>query len=86
LSAITLIREASKSGVWIGLNGDMLALRAPVKPPDELIARIKANKAELVALLRQAARAARPAGVPDEEWLAAVADALRLGYPPGPPQ
>lgn len=82
MSAVTLIREASKSGVWIGLDGDKLVLRAPVKPPDELIAKLKANKAELVAILRQAARAVRPARVSDAEWLAAVADAWRLGYPP----
>ncbi len=34
------------------------------------------------ALLRQAACAVRPAGYSDAEWLAAVADADRLGYPP----
>jgi TubC N-terminal docking domain len=82
MSAANLIKEASRAGVWIGLDGDKLALRASAKPPDELIARLKASKAELVALLRQAASAVRPKGYCDAEWLAAVADAKRLGYPP----
>jgi hypothetical protein len=87
LSAGTLIREAAKAGVWIGLNGDMIALKAKAKPPDELLAKLKANKAELVALLRQAARAVRPAAYSDAEWLSAIADADQLGYPPeGRPQ
>jgi hypothetical protein len=86
LNAVTLIREASKSGVWIGLDGDKLALMAPVKPPDELIAKLKSNKASIVALLRQSVLAVRPSGYSDAEWLAAVADAGRLGYPGGRPQ
>ena len=67
---------------WVGLNGGNLALKAPAKPPDALLAKLKANKAEIIALLRQAACAVRPAGYSDEEWLAAIADAKRLGYPP----
>jgi hypothetical protein len=55
LSAVTLNREAAKAGVWIGLNGDRLALKASAKPPDELLARLKPDKAELFALLWQAA-------------------------------
>ena len=55
MSAVTLIREAAKSGVWVGLNGGNLALKAPAKPPDVLLAKLKANKAKIVALLRQAA-------------------------------
>jgi hypothetical protein len=64
------------------LNGNNLALKAPAKPPDALLDKLKANKAEIVALLRQAACAVRPAGYSDAEWLAAIADAKRLGYPP----
>ena len=82
MSAVTLIREAAKSGVWVGLNGGNLALKAPAKPPDALLAKLKANKAEIVALLRHAACAVRPAGYSDAEWLEAIADAKRLGYPP----
>jgi hypothetical protein len=48
-----------------------------------LLDRLRRNKPEIVALLRQAACAIRPAGYSDVEWLAAVADAQRLGYPPG---
>jgi hypothetical protein len=60
-----------------------LALKTPAKPPDDLLDRLRRNKPEIVALLRQAACAIRPAGYSDVEWLAAVADAQRLGYPPG---
>ena len=82
MSAANLIRDAARTGVWVGLDGDKLALRARVKPPDALLAKLKANKPEIIALLRQAACAVRPAGYSDAEWLAAVADADRLGYPP----
>ena len=82
LNTANLIREASKAGVWIGLDGDKLALEAPKKLPDALLAKIKANKPYIIALLRQAACSVRPAGYSDAEWLAAVADADRLGYPP----
>jgi hypothetical protein len=82
LNAATLIREAASAGVWIGLDGDKLALKAQVKPSAALIHKLKASKPEIVALLRQAARAVRPAGYSDAEWLAVVADAKRLGYPP----
>jgi hypothetical protein len=81
MSPIEIIREISKGGVWIGLDGDDLAIRARTNPPNELLAKIKANKAALVAMLRQAARAVRPMGYSDEEWLAAVGDAKRLVYP-----
>ena len=39
MSAVALIREAAKSGVWVGLNGGNLALKAPAKPPDTLLAK-----------------------------------------------
>jgi hypothetical protein len=85
MSVANLIREASKSGVWVGLDGDKMTLAAATKPSDELIAKLRGNKAS--TLLRQAALAVRPAGYSDTEWLAAAADAGRLGYPPeGRPQ
>jgi len=37
LSAATIIREAAKRGIWVGLNGGNLALKAPAKPPDALL-------------------------------------------------
>jgi hypothetical protein len=87
MSVANLIREASKSGVWVGLDGDNMTLAAATKPSDELIAKLRGNKASIVSLLRQAALAVRPAGYSDTEWLAAAADAGRLGYPPeGRPQ
>jgi hypothetical protein len=42
------------------------------------VAAIKRNKAEIVTLLRATMR---PKGYNDDEWLAAVADEARLGYP-----
>jgi hypothetical protein len=48
MSAVTLTREAAKSGVWVGLNGGNLALKVPAKPPDALLAKLKAHKAEIV--------------------------------------
>lgn len=55
MSAATLIREAANAGVSIRLDGDKLALKAQVKPPGDLLDKIKASKPEIVALLRQAA-------------------------------
>jgi hypothetical protein len=55
LSAVRLIREAAKAGVWTALDGDKLTLKAQVKPPDELLAKIKASTYGIIALLRQAA-------------------------------
>jgi TubC N-terminal docking domain len=68
LSAANLIREAASASVWVALDGDKLALRAKAKPPDELIAKLKANKRYIIALLRQAACSVRPAGYTDAEW------------------
>jgi hypothetical protein len=53
MTAVTFIREAAKSGVWVGLNGGNLVARGAAKPLDELFARLKPDKAEIVA--RQAA-------------------------------
>ncbi len=60
MSASALIREAANAGVRICLDGDKLSLTAQVKPPDALIAKIKASKPEIVELLRHGACAARP--------------------------
>ena len=53
MSAVALIREAARSGVWVGLDGDRLALRARARPPDDLLDKLRRNKPEIVALLRQ---------------------------------
>jgi hypothetical protein len=83
MNARTIISEAIERGISLSLNRGNLALKAAAKPPDDLLDRLRRNKPEIVALLRQAACAIRPPGYADVEWLAAVADAQRLGYPPG---
>jgi hypothetical protein len=67
LNAQTLIKEAAKCGVRVGLNGDSLALKACAKPPADLLAKLRAHKAEIVAALRLEAGIARPE--PDEAEL-----------------
>jgi hypothetical protein len=81
MSALAIINEALECGVRVRLSGDSLALKA-TEPWASLLAKLKKHKAEIVALLRQEVRAVRPAGYSDLEWLAAIADAKRLGYPP----
>jgi hypothetical protein len=81
LSALAVIKEAAKCGVRVSLSGDSLALKAATKPSADLLAKLQKHKRWIVALLQQEARA-RPAGYSDLEWLAAIADAKRLGYPP----
>jgi TubC N-terminal docking domain len=82
LSGLAMLKEAAACGVRLTLNGDNLALKASAKPAAALLAKLKAHKAEIVALLRQASCAVHPAGYSDAEWLATIADAKRLGYPP----
>jgi hypothetical protein len=57
LTALAIIKEAAALGVRVNLNGDSLALKAATKPPADLLAKLKQHKAEIVALLRQEARA-----------------------------
>jgi TubC N-terminal docking domain len=80
--AIDVLREVSEAGGTVRLEGDMLRLSAPEPLPDELRARLRQHKAEIVALLSAAepANAAAPedplvqtiAGLPHE-----VADGVR---------
>jgi len=81
LSVLAVIKEAAECGVRVSLNGDSVALRAATKPSADLLAKLQKHKRGIVVLLRQAAVPIRPAGYSDFEWLAAVADAKRLGYP-----
>jgi hypothetical protein len=55
MNAIAVLRETTESGVAISLMGENLALKAAVRPPAELLAKIREHKAEIVALLRQGA-------------------------------
>ena len=64
--AIDLLREVSEAGGTVRLEGDMLRLSAPEPLPDELRARLRQHKAEIVALLSAAepANDAAPDGPP----------------------
>ena len=53
MSLIALLQDAADTGVRISLRGSNLALKAAVKPPPQLIAELRAHKAEIVALLRE---------------------------------
>jgi hypothetical protein len=52
--AIDLLREVSRAGGAGRLEGDMLRLSAPEPLPDDLCARLRQRKAEIVALLSAA--------------------------------
>jgi TubC N-terminal docking domain len=52
--AIDLLREVSETGGTVRLEGDGLRLSAPEPLPDELRARLRQHKAEIVALLSAA--------------------------------
>jgi hypothetical protein len=78
LNALETLRAAAAHHVQISLDGDDLIMEAPTTPPDAVVAAIKRNKAAIVTMLRAATR---PKGYTDDRWLAAVADAARLGYP-----
>lgn len=80
-------------GIGVELDdGDLILSRADGLPA-KAIERLREMKAEIVTLLKNEARfrpeqidllartaAIRPAGYSDQEWLAALADARRLGY------
>jgi hypothetical protein len=84
LSAATLIREAASAGVWIGLDGDKLALKAQVKPPGDLLARLKASKLEIIELLRRQAEVLNALKQPDAVDNAAADRQLAAAQPPSP--
>jgi TubC N-terminal docking domain len=49
--AADIIKDAAAAGVQISLDGDKITLRAKAKPSDELLVKLKAQKAEIVSLL-----------------------------------
>ena len=51
---IDLLREVSEAGGTVRLEGDLLRLSAPEPLPDDLLARVRQHKAEIVALLAAA--------------------------------
>ena len=56
--AVDLLREIAEAGGAIRLEGDMLRLSAPEPLPDELRARLRQHKRELMVLLRSPAEPA----------------------------
>jgi hypothetical protein len=50
-TACHLLARAQQEGVWMVAAGDRLKLSAPHKPADDLLAALRAHKAELLALL-----------------------------------
>ena len=52
--ALDLLREVSEAGGTVRLEGEMLRLSAPEPLPDEVRARLREHKAEIVALLAAA--------------------------------
>jgi hypothetical protein len=77
MTAAEILRDAARYNVRIWLDGDQMLMNAPTKPPEHIICALKANKPGIIAILRAAIR---PKGYSDDEWLAAVGDAVRLGY------
>jgi hypothetical protein len=92
--AIDVLREVSEAGGTVRLEGDMLRLSAPEPLPDELRARLRQHKAEILALLSaEPAKDAPPegttvhnvAGLPQEivDGVRAILSAERArGIPP----
>jgi hypothetical protein len=60
MSAAAVLRDAAKCGVVLSLNGANVAFKAAVRPPPELLARLREHKAEIVALLAAGALATPP--------------------------
>jgi TubC N-terminal docking domain len=77
--ALDLLRQVTETGGTVRLEGDVLRLSAPEPLPDELRARLREHKAEIVALLsaaepaNDAAPVAQSVGAPPQE----IADGLR---------
>jgi hypothetical protein len=77
MSAAEALKAARAAGIRVGIDGDDLVMEAPTRPPDAVLAAIKHNKLEIVALFRAPER---PKNFGDNEWLAAIVEAHRLGY------
>ena len=60
MNARTIISEAMERGISLSLSGGNLALKSAAKPPDDLLARIKAHKNNIVAILEQEPAAVSP--------------------------
>jgi hypothetical protein len=80
LSPVTIdaLKQARRYNVSCKLDGDALLLSLPPGTPARIVDAIRANKPEIIEILRATIR---PKGYSDDEWLAAAVDAARLGYP-----
>jgi hypothetical protein len=65
LNAAAILKEALSAGVKLSLNGDKLALKWETKPADSLISAIKADKADIMAILRGRPSTSKPPGTAD---------------------
>jgi hypothetical protein len=52
LNAAAILKQANSAGVKLSLNGDKLAVKWAAKPPESLIEAIKAEKANIMAILK----------------------------------
>jgi hypothetical protein len=76
MNLLEALREVVRHEVRIDVDGPM-AFAAPRKPPDYVITALKEHEARIAALLHSPAR---PQGYRNDEWIAAIIDAARLGY------
>jgi hypothetical protein len=76
MNLLEVLREAVRHEVRIDVAGPM-AIAAPRKPPDYVLTALKEHEARIAALLHSPAR---PQGYRNDEWIAAIIDAARLGY------
>ena len=60
MTVLQVLDLARAAGVRIEPNGDRLSLRAPEKPPDELLELLRENKPAILEHLRRGIGAARP--------------------------
>jgi hypothetical protein len=77
---IDLLRAVSDAGGTVQLEGDMLRLSAPEPLPDDLLARLRQHKTQIVALLAAAEPAADDAPAPvanDQDLPAEMLDGVR---------
>ena len=68
MTAASVLKEAATCGVKLRLRSGKLQLKAEAKPPDELLAKLKEHKAEIVALLRREADETASAATSRPSW------------------
>jgi hypothetical protein len=58
-----LLAECVGAGIHIRVVGDKLKLKAPAEPPQEMLARLKAAKPDIMAYLEEREQSGRMAGL-----------------------